>query len=110
MTASVVSVLISLLLTSSLSLGADKWLVGTVKGNESGTIEITGETAKLLFVKLENIKGKETIGELSKIGKNIRCSRLGIEAKDYSYKCSFQVGKKGELDPPQTPEGLTPAM
>lgn len=110
MKTSKINVLLSLLLTGSLSVAADKWLVGTIKGNESGVIEITGEPAAAVFAKLENIKGKETVGELSKAGKNIRCSRLGIEAQDYSYKCYFQVGKNGEIEPTTPEKALTPAM
>jgi hypothetical protein len=117
MRASAFCALLYFSLVASVSEGADQWIVGTVKGNNSETIEIAGKTAKAIFEKLENIKGTETFGQLSKIGKNIQCSRLGIDPKlknspagDYSYKCYFQVSKNGELDPPKSAAGLTPAM
>jgi hypothetical protein len=101
------------LLITSVSEGANTWIAGNVKSKESEFFEITGETAEAIFAKLENIKGKETSGVLSKVGKNIECSRFRIDPKikdkDYSYKCYFQVGKNGELEPPKPAAGLTPA-
>ncbi len=69
--------------------------------SDSGIIEITGESARYIFDRMKDVEGKATFAEITKIGTNIRCAKLGADpAKNPLYKCFFCVGSRGEVESP----------
>lgn len=73
------------------------------KGAESGIIEIAGSTAEFMYDRMTKVQEKKTFAESTKVGGNIRCSKIGLDpklkdspSKKYVFKCYFRVDETGD--------------
>jgi len=80
------AVAVALVISSTSFAKENESLAKVYKEPTSGIVEITGETAKYLYERMNKVAETESAGEFERIGQSVRCSKYEFHKFDEKLK------------------------